>query len=297
MKQNLKIGFVALVIAGVAASGIALAQSDENNDTVPPGDGPIEQQFEGRSGGHHKRGPGHLGQVAEILGMDPAEIVDQLEAGSTLAQVAADNGSSGDALVDALVANLNEKLDTAVANERIDQEKADEILANAEEKITEMVNSTRAEIEAAREAQRAERRAQKEARRAEHQETVSAVIGIPFDEIRAALQEGETTLADIAAENGVDLDTLVAGLVAPAAEELQAKVADGTLTADEAAERLADITERITERVQTEPGEGEHGRRGRRGGGPGFGGPRGGGFGGFGGGGTPAPTNGTVLST
>ena len=289
MKQNLKIGFVALIIAGVAASGIALAQSDEPDDTVPPEDAPIGRQFDGRKRGHHMGGGhGYLGQVADILGVDSAVIMDELEDGATLAEVAEANGSSGAALVDALLANLDEKLDDAVATERIDQDKADDILANAEDKITEMVNSTQEEIQAAREEQRAERQAEREARQAERRQTVSDVIGIPFEDIQAALEAGETTLADIAGEEGVDLDTLVSGLVAPVAEHLQAKVADGTLTQDEADECLAEITERITERVQTVPGEGDFGRRGRHGGH---------GFGGFGGGEAPAPTTGAVLST
>lgn len=294
MKQNLKIGFVVLVVAGVAASGIAFAQSNEPDDTVPPQDAPIERQFEGRKRGHH-RGGHHLAQVAEILGLDATDIVEQLDAGSTLSEIAAANGSSGDALVDALVEGLEEKVNEAVANERIDQEKADEVLANAEEKITEMVNSTKEEIQAARQERRAERQAEREARRAERQQALEDTIGIPFSEIQTALEGGTTTLADIAAEQGVDVDTLVASLVAPIAEQLQGKVEDGSLTQAEADERLATMTEKVTERVQTIPGEGDFGRRGR-GGHRGFGGGPGG-LGGFGGPDAPAPTTGAVLST
>jgi len=288
MKQSLKIGFVALVVAAMAASGLAYAQSNGTDDTVPPaGDAQVEETrpegpgFRGR-GGHHgmKGGPGHLSQVADILGVDADVIREGLEAGDTLADIAAANGSSGPALVDELVAGLTEKLDGAVADERIDQAKADEILAEATEKITTMVNSTQEEIRAAREAQRAERQAEREARQAERQQTVEDVVGIPFDDIQAALQEGEITLAEIAAGEGVSLDELVDGLTAPIAADLAEKVADGTLTQDEADAKLAEMTERITERVQTVPGEGDgpRGRAGKRG--PGRGGPgAGGGFG------------------
>ena len=149
MKQSLKIGFVALVVAGIAASGIAFAQSDGTDDTVPPaGDTQVEEFAPERGskgpGGRHgmRGGPGHLGQVADFLGVDADVIQEGLEAGETLADIAAANGSSGTALVDSLVADLTEKLDGAVADERIDQEKADEILDDATEKITTMVNST-----------------------------------------------------------------------------------------------------------------------------------------------------------
>jgi len=286
MKQSLKIGFVAVVVAAVAAGGMALAQSSGTDDTLPPADAQVEEFAPERPGagmrgpgGHRgmRGGPGRLDQVADILGIDdPQVIVDALEAGETLADVAAANGSSGEALGADLVADLSEKLAEAVADERIDQARADEILGNAEEKITELVNSTQEEIQAAREAERAERQAGREARRIERQENVAAVVGIPFEDIQAALQEGETTLAQIAAEQGVDLDTLVDGLVAPAAVDLADKVADGALTQEEADERLAEITERVTERVQTVPGDhdGFRGRDGRRGpgrGGAGFG--------------------------
>lgn len=292
MKQSLKIGFVALIVAAIAASGMAFAQSDGTDDTVPPvGDTQVEEfaperGFKGRDGHRGMRsGPGHLGQVAEFLGVDAEVIQDGLEAGDTLADIAAANGSSGTALVDSLVADLTEKLDGAVADERIDQEKADEILADASEKITTMVNSTQEEIQALRDAERAEKTAEREARQAERQQNLADVVGIPFDDIQTALEAGETTLAEFAAANGnqLSLDELVSGLVAPAAADLADKVADGTLTQEEADERLAHITERITERVQSVPGDGPFGDRDGRGGrrGPSRGGPGGGpGFGG-----------------
>jgi hypothetical protein len=301
MKQSLKIGFVALVVAGIAASGIAFAQSDGIDDTVPPaGDTRVEEFAPERGsrgpGGRHgmRGGPGHLGQVADFLGVDADVIQEGLEAGETLADIAAANGSSGTALVDSLVADLTEKLDGAVADERIDQEKADEILDDATEKITTMVNSTQAEIQAIREAERAEKMAEREARQVERQETLASVVGVPFEDIQAALEEGETTLAEYAAANGnqLSLEQLVDGLVAPAEADLAEKVADGTLTQDEADERLADVTERITERVQSVPGDGPHGERGDRGGrrGPGRGGP------GFGGGDFAPPAEDASLS-
>lgn len=287
MRQSLKIGFVTLVVAAVAAGGMAFAQSNGTDDTLPPvEDGQVQQgpdvevndgtgAFEGRRHrGNHRTGA-RLDQVAEILGIDdPREIRDALDAGGTLADVAAASGSSGEALVSELVAGLEEKLADAVADERIDQDRADEILTEATDRITTLVNSTQDEIQAAREAARAERQAEREARRAERQELLSDVIGIPFEDIQAALEDGETTLAEVAAEQGVELDELVDGLVAPVAADLAEKVADGTLTQEAADEKLAAITERITERVQSVRGDGPgpghrgHGRSGP-GGGPG----------------------------
>lgn len=314
MRQSLKIGFVALVVAAMAAGGLAFAQTDGTDDSVPPTDDSqveeivpgapqlgLREKFEGRRGHHGMRGgPGHLGRVADILGVDADVIRDELEAGGTLADIAAANGSSGSALVEELVADLSNKLDEAVAADRITQERADEVLAEASAKITTLVNSTQEEIQAARDAERAERQAEREARRVERQDTLASVIGIPFEDIQAALEDGET-LAEIAAEgpNALSVDELVAGLIAPVADDLQAKVADGTLTREQADERLAEITARMTERVQAVPGDraGIDGHRGRHGrcGGPGFG-DRGGFGGGFGGGFDIAPADEVSLS-
>ena len=61
----------------------------------------------------------------------------QLRDGATLAEIA---GSETDALIASLVADVEEKLDEAVANGRITQEEADEKLAEATERITTFVN-------------------------------------------------------------------------------------------------------------------------------------------------------------
>jgi len=60
---------------------------------------------------------------------------------------------------------------------------------------------------------------------------------------------------------GLDQKVVIDAMVAEVQTRLDEKVADGSMTADEAAARLADITERITERVDTAgmPGPGDHG--------------------------------------
>ncbi len=78
-----------------------------------------------------------IGAAAEFLGMEVEELVAQLRDGATLAEIA---GSQTDALIASLVADVEEKLDEAVANGRITQEEADEKLAEATERITTFVN-------------------------------------------------------------------------------------------------------------------------------------------------------------
>lgn len=86
-------------------------------------------------------------------------------------------------------------------------------------------------------------------------EVVTSLLGIEQDALRAALMDGQT-LAEVAEANGVAVDTLVDELVAEKNARLDEKVADGTLTAEEADERRAGVEERVTARVNGERPEG-----------------------------------------
>jgi polyhydroxyalkanoate synthesis regulator phasin len=115
--------------------------------------------------------------------------------------------------------------------------------------------------------------------------TAAEALGLTVDELRDALADG-TTLADVAATQGVPTEDLVAALVAAAEERIDEAVADGRLDAAEAAERTADLAERVTDHVENGmPVGGHHGGGMRSGGGMGPGGGVGGGGGGTGGGG------------
>lgn len=82
-------------------------------------------------------------------------------------------------------------------------------------------------------------------------EVVAELLGIDAVELRAALRDGQS-IADLAEANGVDVQTVIDALVDEAEGHLDLAVEDGRLTEAEADERLADITERITDRVNGE---------------------------------------------
>ncbi len=89
-------------------------------------------------------------------------------------------------------------------------------------------------------------------------EEIAATLDLTVDDLTEALRDG-SSLADLAAQQGVEVDIVIGLLVEQAQERLDAAVEDGRLTADEAAERLGDIESKITEMVN---GELEPGRRG-----------------------------------
>ncbi len=97
---------------------------------------------------------------------------------------------------------------------------------------------------------RQERRAE---RRAAFVATLEG-LGISSDAVETGRQAGQT-LAQIAEAEGVGRADLVDGLVDAAEERLAAAVADGNLTEDEAAEKLAGLADKIDARVDAEPGD------------------------------------------
>ena len=114
---------------------------------------PERGEFGERHGrGHH--GPGMFGRgvaseaLTDLLGIDAQELRQQLRDGATLAEIATAQGIEPQAVIDELLAEVQERLTNAVENGRIDQAEADEKLAEAETRITDMVNNGRPERDA-----------------------------------------------------------------------------------------------------------------------------------------------------
>ncbi|MEM7272127.1 MAG: hypothetical protein AAF547_03515 [Actinomycetota bacterium] len=103
-------------------------------------------------------------------------------------------------------------------------------------------------------------------------EALTEALGLTAEEIRDGFQDGNT-IADLAAEQGVDVADVEAALVAAANERLDEAVENGRIDEAEAAEKRADIEERVSELMTKDPSEFERKGRGGRGGhgGPGKG--------------------------
>ena len=90
-------------------------------------------------------------------------------------------------------------------------------------------------------------------------EAAATTLGITPEELRTALRGGQS-LADVAASKGVAKEKLIAALVEEAKEHLAEKVTAGRLTQAEADTRLAELTAKITERVEQKGLPGRPGR-------------------------------------
>ena len=76
----------------------------------------------------------------------------------------------------------------------------------------------------------------------------ATALGMSEADLRTALQSGKS-LAAVAKEKNVSVDTLVSALVASAQERIAAEVTSGRLPQAQADERLKDLRQRITDRV------------------------------------------------
>ena len=91
-------------------------------------------------------------------------------------------------------------------------------------------------------------------------ETVSNLVDLTTEEICELRQDGNS-LADIAAANGVSLESLVDTVMADKVAEVEALVADGTITQAQADQMIARMTERIEDMLtRTESGPAQWGK-------------------------------------
>jgi hypothetical protein len=132
---------MALVLVGVLAlvgGGTALASKGQNKSKASTA---AAHAF--RGGGPH--GPGDdLQAAATYLGTTTADLMTQLQAGKTLAQIAsATSGKSTAGLIDALVAAEKTEIADAVKANKLTQAQADAITANLTQRFTNLVNGVR----------------------------------------------------------------------------------------------------------------------------------------------------------
>ena len=137
---------LAEVLAPLVEDGtITQAQADAVSEAIQ------EARPEGQRG-HRGPGKGIRGgeAAAEALGISTDELREALRDGATIAEVAALQGVDVQSVIDAMVAEAEERIAEAVENGRLTQEEADEKLAELTEKVTDVVNNGRPEGEGPR---------------------------------------------------------------------------------------------------------------------------------------------------
>lgn len=108
-----------------------------------PWDRGFDRGFKGRHGGFmgHPWGSS-LSLAAEELGMTEAELLEALQDGKSIADLAGEKGVSTDSIVGAYMTQLEERLNQAVEDEKIDESRAETMLERAKEMLETFLNET-----------------------------------------------------------------------------------------------------------------------------------------------------------
>ena len=144
---------VALVVQSPDVASAQEVEAEDTDTTVPESIGVITEDqstqiaeaLKERTGPlrGHRGGPArgaYLETAAEVIGIEVDALGDAVREGQSLAEVAEANGSSAQAVIDALVAEMNSRLDQAIEDGKLTAERADEIRTDAPDHITAMVN-------------------------------------------------------------------------------------------------------------------------------------------------------------
>ena len=159
MLAGVTLGGVGLATAAsaqtdVEPTDIVLVQEDGTTTTpespaeAPQGEAPPTEAPEDGAMGRRGHGGGcNLSEIADLIGVDEAELDAAVEAGDTIAEVAEANGVDVEQVIDAMVAEKTDSLAEKVEEGRLTQAEADEKMADAEARITDQVNGVEAPAE------------------------------------------------------------------------------------------------------------------------------------------------------
>ncbi|MCC6613614.1 MAG: hypothetical protein IT320_09060 [Anaerolineae bacterium] len=236
MKRTKLLMIVLAVMVTVTAVGVVGAQDAPPPLAPPPPPGESLQRERPRQGGERPAFDAIralLNVIGDETGLAPREIVQQVAQGSTLADIITANGGDVQTVIDAATANVAERLDNAVADGFLTQERADEIFANVQTAIEGALNG---EIDLGERGQidldRGQVRRQGERALAD---AVSNATGLSGREILDQLREG-TTMAELVEASGGDVDAVIAEASAALNEHIDQALANGRITQAQADE-------------------------------------------------------------
>ena len=230
---------IALVTVGV------LALVGGSTALAGKGKGQTKNTLAASSGGRH--GPGDdLDAAASYLDTTAAGLLTQLQAGKTLAQVAAaTNGKSASGLVAALVTAEKTEIAAAVTSGELTQAQADQITSTLTQRFTDLVNG----VHPAGGPGPGGGFGHGPGGGGDDLAVAATYLGSTTASLLTQLQGGKTLAQVVAATNGKSATGLVAALVAAEKAELGGYVTSGKLTQAQADQMIATLTARFTDFV------------------------------------------------
>ncbi|GAA3409643.1 hypothetical protein ACFFNY_34045 [Paenibacillus hodogayensis] len=215
------------------------------------GTGPMGEGFKG---GHGGLGFGSADELATLLGTTKDELNTALQSGKTLAAIAGERGVAVDSIVSLLTKAQTEQIDKQLANGKLTQEQADKRKTEVNEKATKFVNE---DLKGGLKGPGRDGMGEgfKGGFPGGHgglgfgsADELATLLGTTKDELNTALQSGKT-LAAIAGEKGVSVDSVVSLLTKAQTEQIDKQLADGKLTQEQADKHKTELKEKATKFV------------------------------------------------
>ena len=211
-----------LLVFTIFFTGAALAQGPEEESAQTSG-----------------KQAGWMELLAETLDMPVVDLKDDLKAGKTVEDLAAEQGLTMNDIANALYAAAVERLDAAVAEGNLTQEKADQLEARLAERRDACVNDGDCALPQRRS------RLKKQAERLLWQSLRLTAKNLDMT-VFGLLREFEAgnSLAEIALQQGKSLDDIADALYNAGVEKVERGLANGNLTQEQADKILARLTDR-----------------------------------------------------
>ncbi|MBU5352671.1 gas vesicle protein GvpG [Paenibacillus barcinonensis] len=268
----------------IALGGSLLATASVHADPAAKASDALQNKRYAPIGSHILKPPGeaekglglgpwfgpHTEEVLSVLGLSKDELKNARKADQSLAEIAASKNIEVQTLIDQLVAPEKKELQQQLTDSKITQAQYDERLAALTERVTTLVKEKPSEIRAHKPepgllpapglsggfglGPELDRNVDK----------LASLLGVTASELTSSLQNGKS-LAEIATAQNVNVQTLIQQLVNARKADLQQELKDGKITQAQYDERVADLTQRITDLVNgTRPSVGPKHHHGSR---------------------------------
>jgi ribosomal protein S20 len=215
MKISKKVLVIGLSgVMAVSAVGAVMAQDPGGGDA-------------GRPGKSHILKAG-LNSLSEVSGLNKQVFSDGFRAGKSINQVLIENGKDPVAIQAELLGRARERLDKAVADGKLSEEKAGGAYARAAQAIPAMMDRVPTDEghgDLGRHVQHAGRSLMQSAA-----STIGLELSVLIEQVRAG-----QTIAEVAAAKGVAPQTVIDNAVAAANAQIDEAEANGTISAEKAA--------------------------------------------------------------
>lgn len=180
------------------------------------------------------------GSLWQSLGLDPATVQQELKDGKSMKDIAEEQGLSKDELMQKMIDAAQKNLAQMVQEGKITQEQSDAKLKALTSRISQWLEQS-----GAQHIFRDGFRHGQHHFSFNHNEALANLLGMTSDALKQELASGKS-LAQLAEDKGISVDSLHAFLVDQMKEKLSALVASGRLTKDEMDEKLAQFEAHVT---------------------------------------------------